>query len=208
MRSIVTAALLWTLGSLALPADTAAFVSQMYDRFTQSCSVAFTDPQAYVNSVPPQNARGAPNVVVSPDGKVVISHHAKSGFAEEVTFARHPEHLLDMCIVMPHPDHPEFQRSIQIMSQVNGLSLYSEQLAEAVKSTLPTKLGIIIVGGRTPIDDTHDYYAQGDEQRNLVQSRHSFSFVLDAGGTRIPSIIAIELGSLSIYSAHTIEVAE
>lgn len=208
MRAMVTAMLLWASGSAGALADTAAYVSQLFDHYAQSCGIAFTDPQGYVNSIPPQNAKGQANVVLSPDGLLVKAYHADAGFAAEVTFARHTEQLLATCIVMPMPDHPEFQRSIQIMSQQDGLSAYTETLASAVQSTIPSQKGITIIGGRTPMSNLYDYYGDQFSNELLVQSRHDFSFVLNAGDTKVPSIIAVEAGSVSIYSAHVIELGQ
>ena len=82
MRGLVIASFFWIAGAFpVLATEPVPLITKLYDRYVEACGLAFTNPQAFVDTVPPVNDIGQPNVHVTADNKLVRVFQARNGLA-------------------------------------------------------------------------------------------------------------------------------
>ncbi len=212
MRGLVTASLLWIAGTLPVVAtEPVALVTKLFDRYVEACTLAFTNPQALVNTVPPTNDIGQPNVHVTADDKLVRVFQVQNGLAESIVFARHDNVLSAGCHIGPDASDPAYLANMQQMTVNNSFGQYTQSLADAVIQVIGGTEGIDFVGGLSPVRMSEGYeygLVGGNPLQAAGEVTHFFSFMLDIGETRVPSLIAVHFGTAHIYTSHAIEVGQ
>lgn len=212
MRGLATASLLWFAGSLPVAAsEPVSLITKLYDRYVEACGLAFTDPQAFVDTVPPENDIGQPNVHVTEDGKLVRVFQSRNGLAESIIFARHESILSAGCHIGPDASDPAYLANMQQMTVNNTFRQYTQSLADAVIQVIGTAEGSEFVGGLSPVrmSESHEYgLVGGNPLQAAGEVTHFFSFMLDVGDEKVPSLVAVHFGTAHIYTEHSIEVGK
>ncbi|MEM1073557.1 MAG: hypothetical protein AAF665_00015 [Pseudomonadota bacterium] len=213
MRGPVTATMLLaaSAASAASATEPLALVTKLFDRYVEACTLAFTDPQALVNTVPPQNTIGQPNVHVTPDGKLVRVFQAQNGLAESIVFARHEGVLSAGCHIGPDSSDQSYLENLRSMAINNRMLEYTQSLADAVTTVIGVKPDIDFVGGLSPVRMAEDHkygLVGGNPLQEAGEATHFFSFMLDTGQAKVPSLIAVHFGTAHIYTNHVIQVPQ
>lgn len=91
------------LASLATPAvaQPASLIAALWGVYQSRCGLALSNPQEFLNTLPPTNTRGGPNAVATADQTLLVSSTLHDGFVVDVEMLAQTNGLAISCSVAP-----------------------------------------------------------------------------------------------------------